>query len=204
MNFPIHMMGSRSTPVAGDTVIYRVNCGGNAVTAIDGEMDWIADSSGSPCIYTNANGANGETAKQNTTYTTSASSGSFVASSGYPPPAYADIHALYNSERYGASDVGDSNTMQFNYVFPVANGDYTVNIGLAEIYQTNTSARKFHVEVNGVKKLDNVDCVAKYGGRYYKGWESFPITVSTSEIRINYNDGFYDSPKASLIEIIQH
>ena len=80
----------------------------------------------------------------------SASSGSFVASSGYPPPAYADIHALYNSERYGASDVGDSNTMQFNYVFPVANGDYTVNIGLAEIYQTNASARKFHVEVNGV------------------------------------------------------
>mgnify|MGYP006103602773 CR=1 FL=1 len=203
MNFPIHMMGSRA--IAGDTTLFRVNCGGSAVTATDGEMDWIADTNSSPCIYTNANGANGETSVNSNSYITGASSGSFVASTGYAPPSYASSSDLYKSERYGGAVTGsDSNTMQFNYVFPVTNGDYTVNLGLAEIYQTNTSARKFHVEVNGVKKFDNVDCVAKYGGRYYMGWESFPITVSTSEIRINYNDGFYDGPKASIIEIIQH
>jgi len=199
------MMGSRATPVASDTVLYRVSCGGTAVAATDGEMDWIEDTSANPCIYTNANGANGEASVSSNTYTTSASSGDFVTSTGYPPPAYASLPDLYKSERYrGAINGSDTNTMLFNYVFPVANGDYTVNLGLAEIFQTNTSTRAFHVEVNGVKKLDNVDCFAKYGGRYYMGWESFPITVTNGEIRINYNDGFYDSPKASSIEIIQH
>jgi len=204
MNFPIHMMGSRATPVAADAIIYRVNCGGSAVTATDGEMDWITDTKSNPCIYTNAGGANGETAKPNNTYATTAGSGSFVPAAGYEPPAYASIPELYKSERHGSSITNDTNIMVFNYVFPVANGDYTVNLGIAEIYQTNTSKRKFHVEVNGVKKLDNLDCIAKYGGRYHMGWESFPVTVTNGEIRINYNDGFYDSPKASSIEIIQH
>ena len=197
------MMGSRATPVAADTVLFRVNCGGNAVTANDGEMDWIADTNSSPCIYTNANGANGEASVSSNVYTTGSTS--FVDSPLYPPPAKTNILELFNSERYrGAINGVDSNTMLFNYVFPVANGDYTVNIGLAEIYKTAAATRKFHVELNGVKIHDNVDCYDKYGGRYYKGWEAFPITVTNGEIRINYNDGFYDSPKASNIEIIQH
>ena len=182
--------------IVADTILYRVNCGGSAVTAIDGEIDWSEDTQTNPSIYTNANGANGETNSGNNTY----SSGStFPNSAGFPAPAYSDIVDLWKVERYDGTA-----TVELNYVFPATNGNYTVNLGFAELFHTAIDKRKFHVDINGVRKLDNLDNVAKYGGRYYKGWESFPVTVSNSELRIEPLKGAIDSPKINLIEIIQH
>ena len=183
--------------VAVDTILYRVSCGSPVdSTAIDGGIDWIKDDTANPCIYTNANGANGEPSSGNFTY----GSGSvFTNSVSNPAPAYTDDPNLWKYERF------DSNfTVGLNYVFPVTNGDYTVNLGFSELYHQSANQRKYHVDINGVRKLDDLDNVAKYGGRYYKGWESFPITVSTSEVRLDLVKGSSDSPKINLIEIIQH
>lgn len=183
----------------GDTTVLRISAGGVAVTSLDSGPDWISDASGAPCIYTNAGGANGETNSGNETVSWISSGTVFGNSVSYPPPAYTDHVDLWRFERY------DSNaSVTLNYVYPCTNGNYTVNLGMSELYHTTSGSRKFNVDINGVNVLSELDQIAKYGGRYIKGWESFPVTVSTGEIRIDLLPGTADNPKVNLIEIIHN
>ena len=60
---------------------------------------------------------------------------------------------LYQSERWGT----------FAYAIPVANGDYRVTLKFAEIDWTQPAKRVFHVLMEGVKVLRNLDLVATVG-----------------------------------------
>ena len=179
-----------------DTILFRVGCGDVGQTAIDGEIDWEGDTTGSPSAYTNANGTNGETNSGNNTYGTG---GTYTDATGYEPPAYTDIRELWKAERYDSSA-----SVELNYVFPVTNGNYTVNLGICELFHTTSGNRSMSVDINGVNKLNDIDLIGRYGARYAKGWESFPITVTTSEVRIDIIHGTYDNPKIACIEIIQN
>ena len=180
----------------GDTTLFRVCCGGAAQSAIDAEIDWAVDTTATPSTYTNANGTNGETNSGNSVFTTG---GTYTDATGYEPPSYTDIDDLWKSERYDGNA-----SVELNYVFPVDNGDYTVNLGLCELFHTTSGSRSMSVDINSVNKLNDIDLVGRYGARYAKGWESFPITVSTSEIRIDILHATFDNPKVNCIEIIQN
>ena len=51
----------------------------------------------------------------------------------------------------------------FNYIFPLSNGSYTVTLKFAEIQYNNVGNRVFNVVMNGATILQNFDIVAAAG-----------------------------------------
>ncbi|WP_165917366.1 malectin domain-containing carbohydrate-binding protein [Flaviaesturariibacter aridisoli] len=105
--------------------------------------------------------------------------------------------AIYQSERYGR---------EFDYNFPLANGPYKVVLHFAELYWTTAGSRIFDVSLEGVKKLDNYDIVAKTGSAFTATSESFVVTVNDGTLNIHFSalteDGGKDNAKVSAIEIL--
>jgi hypothetical protein len=62
----------------------------------------------------------------------------------------------YLTERF--DDVGD-----LGYEIPLPNGDYRVTLKFAEIWAKAADMRKFHVDLEGVRVLSDVDIYAKVG-----------------------------------------
>jgi hypothetical protein len=104
---------------------------------------------------------------------------------------------IYQTERFGTN---------FDYAFPVGNGQYKVVLHFAELYWTTTNSRLFDVSIEGVKKLDNYDIVAKTGAAFTATTESFTVTVTDGTLNINFNsaaaNGGKDNAKVSAIEIL--
>jgi hypothetical protein len=76
---------------------------------------------------------------------------------------------LYQTGRHGAS---------FSYNFPTGNGSYDVVLHFAETYWSNTvpggiGSRKFHVNIEGVRKLTDYDVFARAGGALKVAQETF-------------------------------
>ena len=101
--------------------------------------------------------------------------------------------ALYRSERYGS----------FTYQFTVPNGNYNVLLKFAEIYFTSTGKRTFNVSINGTQVLSNFDIVAAAGAAFTAIDKTFPTTVSSGTITIQFSIGTADLPKVSAIQITQ-
>ncbi|GAB4093030.1 malectin domain-containing carbohydrate-binding protein [Flaviaesturariibacter terrae] len=125
----------------------------------------------------------------------------FTASSGGAFSSTAAINgttddAIYQSERWGYS---------FGYAFPVPNGQYRVVLHFAEIYWTTAGSRVFDVSIEGVKKLDNYDIVAK-AGAFTATTESFVVSVADGTLNIDFSsaagDGGIDNAKVSAIEVL--
>ena len=98
---------------------------------------------------------------------------------------------LYRTERYG----------DFSYQFVVANGSYNVVLKFAEIYWTTTGQRIFNVAINGTPVLTNFDIIAAAGAPLTAIDKTFPVTVTGSQITIQFTSGSADQPKISAIEI---
>jgi hypothetical protein len=183
-----------SAVMAPGTVLYRVNAGGPLTATNDADpTDWSADQAvtaangtaapGTPSPYYNVTppavditfGAN-FTGTNNT---------------GYP-------NALFSTERY--STALNPNNMQWN--FPVANGDYTVNLLFAEIWTgaQTPGIRFFDVLVEGNLVRDNFDQTAAYGWNT-AGVESIPVTVTDGNLDIDFLFGV-QNPSIKAIEII--
>ena len=64
---------------------------------------------------------------------------------------------VFETERFGSS---------FNYSIPVAAGNYTIDLYLAEIFQSTEGARIFDVTVEGQLVLDDFDILAQTGGDF--------------------------------------
>ena len=64
------------------------------------------------------------------------------------------------------------------------NGNYTVKLYFAELYQTAANMRKFNVSINGVSKLTNYDIWADAGGTY-KGVEKVFTGIPVTEGQLN-------------------
>ncbi|RYY88350.1 MAG: choice-of-anchor D domain-containing protein [Chitinophagaceae bacterium] len=105
--------------------------------------------------------------------------------------------AMYQNERYGR---------EFDYNFPVANGQYKVVLHFAELYWTTAGNRAFDVLIEGVRKLDNYDIVAKTGGAFNATTESFIVNVTDGTLNIHFTalsaDGGKDNANIGAIEIL--
>ncbi|RYY95376.1 MAG: T9SS type A sorting domain-containing protein, partial [Chitinophagaceae bacterium] len=112
------------------------------------------------------------------------------------PIGTATDDALYQTERWGYN---------FGYAFPVTNGQYKVVLHFAEIYWTAPGKRVFDVAIEGVKKLDDYDIVAKTGA-FNATTETFTVTVTDGSLDIDFNslpgEGGADNAKVSAIEIV--
>lgn len=99
---------------------------------------------------------------------------------------------IYSSERYG----------DFSYSIPLANGDYTVQLGMVEIYQTNPGARAFDVAIEGETVLDNLDIFATVG--HDSLLLSDPITTSINDGALNIEvNSIVDNGTLSSILVYQ-
>lgn len=169
-----------------DTAIFRVNCGGPALPALDAGPAWSADAGGSPSPWFNAGAA-----------------GDYVFGSSAPlgaphvsVPAYVPA-AVFDDERW---DPGFNPEMQWE--FPVPDGSYRVNLMLAEAYVGTQApgARIFDVACEGVVRLDDLDVFALYGG-YTPGMQSFVVTVTDGALSLECRH-LADDPALRGIEIV--
>ena len=86
---------------------------------------------------------------------------------------------VYRSERYGNS------TYAIPGLTPLAG--YTVRLHFAELYQTATGKRRFHVDINDVRVLTNFDIYAETGARYKAMIREFDATADDAgEIGIEF------------------
>lgn len=95
--------------------------------------------------------------------------------------AGANGSAIYSTERYG----------DFSYTIPLANGNYTVQLGMVEIYQTNPGARAFNVQIEGEPVLNNLDIFASVG---------HDTLLLSDLIAVSINDGTLDIEVESVVD----
>jgi hypothetical protein len=100
--------------------------------------------------------------------------------------------ALYQTEVYDAD----------TWTFPVNNGNYTIYLHFNETFVTTAFARRFHVDVNSVRLLNDFDIWTLAGGRFIALVRSFNITVSTGAIVLQTVTGLANSPKINGLEIV--
>ncbi|MEH6770807.1 putative Ig domain-containing protein [Maribacter arcticus] len=175
-----------------DAITYRVNVGGDLVTATDDATDWK---------FNNTNGA----------YT----SGMYSVNTGFSinstlefnkkdatVPAYIDnttFDGIFGRERYDAA-TGD----EMEFKFPLQNGDYVVNLYLGNSYEpaNEIGDRIFDILLEGVIVKDNLDLISEFG-HLTAGMLSFPVTLNDGEINILFLHGVAENPIVSAIEIIE-
>ncbi|HEX8528595.1 MAG TPA: malectin domain-containing carbohydrate-binding protein, partial [Cytophagales bacterium] len=105
---------------------------------------------------------------------------------------------LYQTGRHGYS---------FSYNFPVTNGAYDVVLHFAETYfgaaaPGGVGSRKFHVNLEGVRKLTDYDIFARAGGALRVAQETFRVTVSDGTLNVSFLHGPADNPTVKAIEIL--
>ncbi|WP_409014277.1 DNRLRE domain-containing protein [Dyadobacter sp. NIV53] len=108
---------------------------------------------------------------------------------------------LYREQRFGSS---------FSYAIPVKNGKADVLLHFAETYwgvparsgTTGTNRRKFHVDMEGSRKLTNYDIFAAAGGAMRAKTEHFTVNVTDGMLNIDFLSGTADKPAIAAIEVI--
>lgn len=109
--------------------------------------------------------------------------------------ANTDDDVIYRTERWG----------NMTYNIPVSNGAYKVNLHFAEIYFGVTGgggagSRRFHVDVEGTRRLDNYDVFVKAGGAARAIQEEIYTQVTDGFLTIQFT-GVTDNAKISAIEV---
>ncbi|WP_031427815.1 PKD domain-containing protein [Flavimarina sp. Hel_I_48] len=117
----------------------------------------------------------------------------------------ATVSTLFQSERSSLS-------RKFDYVLPVPDGTYTVNLYFAEIYwgangggPGGNRKRVFDVVINGDLVLNNYDVNADVGPQT-EVVKTYEVTVSGGQLVINFSGlsavGGIDQPKLSALEVV--
>ncbi len=104
---------------------------------------------------------------------------------------------LYQTGRHGA----------FSYNVPTGNGSYDVVLHFAETYFGNAApggagSRKFHVNLEGLRKLTDYDIFAKAGGALRVAQETFRVTVSDGTLNVAFLKGTAGDPAVKAIEVL--
>ncbi len=105
---------------------------------------------------------------------------------------------LYQTGRHGSS---------FSYNFPTGNGSYDVVLHFAETYWGNTvpggaGSRKFHVNLEGARRLTDYDVFARAGGALRVAQETFRVNVADGTLNVNFLTGAADNPAIKAIEVL--
>ncbi len=101
----------------------------------------------------------------------------------------------YDSERWG----------EFAYAFPGLgpNAACAVRLHFCEIYHDGPGKRRFSVDINGKRVLEEFDVLKEAGGKYAAIVREFPVVADPSgTVRIDFKKGSADFPKLSAIEIV--
>jgi len=98
---------------------------------------------------------------------------------------------LFQTEHYGDTLI---------YSFPVANGNYTVNLLFAEIYYNRTGSRVMNVKVQGIPAFSNLDIYASAGANTALT-KSTAASVTNGTLTIEL-DNVIGGAKVSAIEIL--
>lgn len=153
-------------------------------------------SSGSATTYRINAGGPGYTTTEGKAFSADnyASGGSIYVQSSTADVSNTTNDILYRSERYG----------NFSYNLPVSNGDYTVILHFAEVYNNNIGQRKFNVDIEGQRKLNEYDIFAKAAGAFKAVQESFTVNVIDGTLNISFVKGTVNNPKVSAIEVISN
>ncbi len=99
---------------------------------------------------------------------------------------------LYQNERSGKT---------LDYAIPVANGEYTVNLKLAELYWGSAGKRIFDVSAENQLFFDNLDIFAESGAKNKALDKSFKTIVTDGVLNLNMVASV-DNAKIDAIEII--
>jgi hypothetical protein len=117
-----------------------------------------------------------------------------ITTTGVTNPAPA---AVYQSDRWL------NGTFSYTFGGLFASRSYKIRLHFAEIYFNAANKRKFHVNVNGVRKLTDYDVYAKAGGQYKAKVEELIVNADGSgQIKIDFLKGTLDNPKCNGIEVL--
>ncbi|WP_232231212.1 putative Ig domain-containing protein [Maribacter sp. 1_2014MBL_MicDiv] len=190
-------LSSDAVTITFDWIIFeafsnRVNVGGDLVTATDTATDWK---------FNNNNGA----------YTSSM----YSVNTGFSinallefnkkhstVPAYIDnatFDGIFGRERY---DAAGGEEMEF--VFPLDNGDYVVNIYLGNSYEpaNEIGDRIFDISLEGAVVENDLDIIDEFG-HLRAGMLSYPVTLNDGELNLEFLHGVAENPILSAIEIFE-
>jgi len=171
-----------------ETVVYRVNCGGPAVVAIDGGPAWSQDMTGagaSPYVNIGASGDN-------------------VAGTDQPMGApHASVPAWVPLSVFADERWDGPAPEEMRWEFPVTTGTYAVRLMMAEGYNGTQApgARVFDIACEGAVRLGGFDMYALYGG-YTPGMASFVVSVADGGLSLELRHGAADDPSIRGIEIV--
>jgi hypothetical protein len=106
---------------------------------------------------------------------------------------------LYLTGRFSSSS--------FSYNFPVGNGSYDVVLHFNETYFGNIApggagSRKFHVNMEGQRKLTDYDIFAHAGGAMRIAAHTFKVAVTDGTLNISFLKGSADNPRVAAIEVL--
>jgi PKD repeat protein len=173
-----------ASPNSNQSVLYRVNAGGSAITATDGGPDWVADTSTAPSSLHNTGGATASYTS-NVTATTNVPSTTPIT--------------VFNSER---NDPTGGNEMQ--WAFPVPSGQQVqVRLYLANRGTNNIPQHIFNVSIDSVAKLTNYNLQTDAGGNNRGIMKSFDVT-SDGTVNVDFahvNGG--NNPVVNAVEIVR-
>ncbi len=179
----------RVTVIDNNVVLYRVNAGGAAITAIDGALNWEAD------VISN-----------NSQYLVEAGSNTAFASSNMPVDASVDQTTtpldIFASERFdNASGVPD-----LKYSFPVPqSGDYEIRLYMGNSFSGTSQAgeRIFDVEIEGIvfPDLSSIDLSGTYGHQIGTVI-THTMNITDGFIDIKFLHGSVENPLINAIEIL--
>lgn len=169
------------------TVLYRVNAGGGEIAAIDGDLNWAADTSG-------ANNANLANAGSNNT------SGFPVVAGATVPPTTPG--AVFASERWD-----NSGGSEMSWAFDVpAEGEYEVRLYMGNGFGGTAAqgARVFDVSIEGdiLASLDDIDLSFLFTHQV-GGMISNVVEVTDGTINIEFLHDVIENPLINAIEILQ-
>ena len=134
-----------------DQILYRVNAGGPAITAIDGKLDWEQDTRANKSAYLTQAGNNNTYAGGMTSYNAAVDQSTTPVS-------------IYNTERFDSGKGAPNMT----YSFPVDKpGKYEVRLYMGNSYSGTAAVGKriFDISIEGVvySSLDDIDLSARFG-----------------------------------------
>jgi Domain of unknown function (DUF4347)/Malectin domain/Glucose / Sorbosone dehydrogenase/IPT/TIG domain len=99
---------------------------------------------------------------------------------------------LFQTERTGVN---------FAYAIPVANGNYEVDLGFAELYWNAANARIFSVAGEGQSLLSNYDIWTDAGGQNQAVIKKFNVNVTDGILNLDFTTA-KDQAKVSFVEVI--
>jgi predicted esterase len=103
-----------------------------------------------------------------------------------------DDDVLYNDWRYG----------NFAYHLPVFDGAYTVELQVADTYNTTAGQRRFEVAIEGTNVLDDFDIIAD-AGVDTATVKRFDVTVSDGMLDITFTNGSAGSARLDALRVIR-